>query len=95
MDYSLAPEYPFPRAIEECYYAYAWILKNANKLGWTGKTLLLVGDSTGGDLITVVTMQSSVSTRHFSSAIGTTIDFVSSLCDLRLFILILVFRHRV
>ncbi|CAF3476169.1 unnamed protein product [Rotaria socialis] len=57
VDYSLAPEYPFPRAIEECFYAYAWILKNASKLGWTGKTLLLVGDSAGGNLITVVTIK--------------------------------------
>ncbi|CAF0765781.1 unnamed protein product [Rotaria sordida] len=57
IDYSLAPEYPFPRAIEECFYAYAWVLKNANKLGWTGKTLLLVGDSAGGNLVTIVTMK--------------------------------------
>ncbi|CAF2789091.1 unnamed protein product [Rotaria sp. Silwood2] len=57
IDYSLAPEYPFPRAIEECFYAYAWVLKNANKLGWNGKTLLLVGDSAGGNLVTVVTMK--------------------------------------
>ncbi|CAF1025090.1 unnamed protein product [Rotaria sordida] len=57
VDYSLAPEYPFPRAVEECFYAYAWILKNAHKLGWTGKTILLVGDSAGGNLITIVTMK--------------------------------------
>ncbi|CAF5200074.1 unnamed protein product, partial [Rotaria magnacalcarata] len=57
VDYSLAPEYPFPRAVEECFYAYAWILKNASKLGWTGKTLLLVGDSAGGNLITIVTIK--------------------------------------
>jgi len=57
IDYSLAPEYPFPRAIEECFYAYAWILKNARKLGWTGKTLLLAGDSAGGNLLTIVTMK--------------------------------------
>ncbi|CAF0754677.1 unnamed protein product [Adineta ricciae] len=57
IDYSLAPEYPYPRAIEECYYAYAWILKNANKLGWNGKTLLLVGDSAGGNLVTIVTIK--------------------------------------
>ncbi|CAF3668265.1 unnamed protein product [Rotaria sp. Silwood1] len=57
VDYSLAPEYPYPRAIEECFYAYAWILKNANKLGWTGKTLFLAGDSAGGNLITVFTIK--------------------------------------
>ncbi|CAM4904213.1 unnamed protein product [Rotaria socialis] len=57
VDYSLAPEYPFPRAIEECFYAYAWILQNASKLGWTGKTILFAGDSAGGNLITVVTIK--------------------------------------
>ncbi|CAF3484061.1 unnamed protein product [Rotaria socialis] len=58
IDYSLAPESPYPRAIEECFYAYAWVLKNANKLGWNGKTLLLAGDSAGGNLVTIVTMKS-------------------------------------
>ena len=24
IDYSLAPEAPFPRALEECFYAYCW-----------------------------------------------------------------------
>lgn len=57
IDYSLAPEYPYPRAIEECFYAYAWTLKNANKLGWTGKTLLLAGDSAGGTLTAAVTIK--------------------------------------
>ncbi|UJR31696.1 hypothetical protein I4U23_019177 [Adineta vaga] len=57
IDYSLAPEYPYPRAIEECFYAYAWVLKNANKLGWNGKVLLLAGDSAGGNLVTIVTMK--------------------------------------
>lgn len=33
IDYSLAPEQPFPRALEECFFAYAWALKNCAKLG--------------------------------------------------------------
>ena len=33
VDYSLAPDLPFPRALEECFYAYAWALKNPSKLG--------------------------------------------------------------
>lgn len=57
IDYSLAPENPFPYAIDECFYAYAWILKNASKLGWTGKTILFVGDSAGGNLLTIVTIK--------------------------------------
>lgn len=37
IDYSLAPEAPFPRALEEVFYAYCWVLKNHNFLGSTGK----------------------------------------------------------
>lgn len=33
VDYSLAPEQPFPRALEETFYAYSWALKNPEKLG--------------------------------------------------------------
>lgn len=57
IDYSLAPEYPYPCAIDECFYAYAWVLKNASKIGWTGKTILLAGDSAGGTLATVITIK--------------------------------------
>ena len=33
VDYSLAPEAPFPQAFDECFFAYAWALKNADLLG--------------------------------------------------------------
>lgn len=33
VDYSLSPEAPFPRALEECFYAYCWALCNAHLLG--------------------------------------------------------------
>lgn len=39
IDYSLAPEAPFPRALEEVTYAYCWALKNCQLLGSTGKIL--------------------------------------------------------
>ncbi|KAG7254543.1 hypothetical protein CRUP_015546, partial [Coryphaenoides rupestris] len=32
VDYSLAPEAPFPRALEECFYAYCWAIKNHHLL---------------------------------------------------------------
>lgn len=51
IDYSLAPEAPFPRAIEEIFYAYCWALKNAKLLGSTGKNIVFVGDSAGGNLM--------------------------------------------
>lgn len=32
IDYSLAPEAPYPRALEEVLYAYGWALKHASTL---------------------------------------------------------------
>jgi acetyl esterase/lipase len=57
IDYSLAPEAPFPRALEEVFYAYCWALKNAELLGSTGENIALVGDSAGGNLITACTIK--------------------------------------
>lgn len=37
VDYSLAPEAPFPRALEEAFFAYCWALKHCDSLGSTGK----------------------------------------------------------
>ncbi|KYM79854.1 Hormone-sensitive lipase [Atta colombica] len=51
IDYSLAPEAPYPRALEEVLYAYAWALKHANTLlGSTAKKVIFVGDSAGGNI---------------------------------------------
>ena len=50
VDYSLSPEAPFPRAIEEVFYAYCWALKNVKLLGSTGENIVFVGDSAGGTL---------------------------------------------
>lgn len=52
IDYSLAPEAPFPRAIEEVFYAYCWALNNPELVGSTGENIIFVGDSAGGNLNT-------------------------------------------
>ncbi|XP_035278182.1 hormone-sensitive lipase isoform X3 [Anguilla anguilla] len=59
VDYSLAPEAPFPRALEECFYAYCWALKNCHLLGWTGERVCLGGDSAGGNLCLTVSMRAA------------------------------------
>ncbi|XP_022108373.1 hormone-sensitive lipase-like [Acanthaster planci] len=59
IDYSLAPEQPFPRAFEECFFAYAWALKNAQFLGSTGEHICLAGDSAGGNLSVAVAMRAA------------------------------------
>ncbi|KAI6177498.1 Hosl-1 [Aphelenchoides bicaudatus] len=57
IDYSLSPEFPFPRPTEEVLYAYAWILQNPQKLGWSGQKVILVGDSAGGNLVVSLTLR--------------------------------------
>ena len=52
IDYSLAPEAPFPRAFEDVFYAYCWALKNCELLGSTGENIVMAGDSAGGNLNT-------------------------------------------
>ncbi|XP_029176353.1 hormone-sensitive lipase-like isoform X2 [Nylanderia fulva] len=55
IDYSLAPEAPYPRSLEEALYSYAWALNHATLLGSTAKKVILVGDSAGGVLSLQVT----------------------------------------
>ncbi|CRL00605.1 CLUMA_CG013865, isoform A [Clunio marinus] len=57
VDYSLAPEAPFPRAIEEIFYAYCWALQNPEFVGSTGEHIVFVGDSAGGNLNTACVIQ--------------------------------------
>lgn len=57
VDYSLAPEAPYPRALEEIFYVYCWILNNPQAVGTTGKTIILAGDSAGGNLATSTTLK--------------------------------------
>ncbi|CAL8089323.1 unnamed protein product [Calicophoron daubneyi] len=51
VDYSLAPEAPYPRALEECYFAYCWAALNLERLGAAPDASIVVfGDSAGGNL---------------------------------------------
>ncbi|KAM4014747.1 hormone-sensitive lipase isoform 2-T2 [Anomaloglossus baeobatrachus] len=59
VDYSLAPEAPFPRALEECFYAYCWALKHCRLLGSTGQRICLAGDSAGGNLCITVSLRAA------------------------------------
>lgn len=57
VDYSLAPQCPYPHALNECFYVYAWALANADKLGWTGERICVTGDSAGGNLAVAVALK--------------------------------------
>ena len=54
MDYRLAPEHPFPAAIDDCYDAYLWAVDRAGDLGMTPGGIGVGGDSAGGNLAAVV-----------------------------------------
>lgn len=46
IDYRVAPENPYPAALEDALYAYEWLLKN----GFHEEEIILGGDSAGGGL---------------------------------------------
>ena len=33
INYSLAPDHPFPKGLDDCIFAYAWCLENLHTLG--------------------------------------------------------------
>lgn len=56
VEYSLAPEFPFPCALEDCYAAAREIITNPSEYGLSDEEVVLIGDSAGGNLAAAVSL---------------------------------------
>ena len=56
VDYRLAPENPWPAAPDDCEAAARWVADSPAELGRTVTSLVLCGDSAGGNLTIVTAM---------------------------------------
>ncbi|MBM3946702.1 MAG: alpha/beta hydrolase [SAR202 cluster bacterium] len=50
LEYGLAPEHPFPWAVEDCIYAARWAVRNASSLDGDPRELFIGGESAGANL---------------------------------------------
>lgn len=56
VDYRVAPEVPFPGALEDCYTALEWMSVHAAELGIDAGRIALVGESAGAGLVAALTL---------------------------------------
>ncbi|NLC66364.1 MAG: alpha/beta hydrolase, partial [Clostridium sp.] len=56
VDYRLAPEHPFPKGVEDCYFVTKEVFKRPELLNTKLDNITLIGDSAGGNLAAAVSL---------------------------------------
>jgi acetyl esterase len=56
VDYRLAPKFPFPAGVDDCYAGLVWAADHANDLGADAERVGVMGESAGGNLAAVVAL---------------------------------------
>jgi acetyl esterase len=64
IDYRLAPEHPFPAAVDDALAAFRWVAAEAESLGIDPAKIAVGGDSAGGNLSAVVSLKTREDARR-------------------------------